>query len=134
MQLTDEFHKAMKAEKAAFRALDHHWRCNPAKWKFWKRPPSEWKQLEAKLIEDYKQACLALSKLKDLQTPGREISRYKAIKLGGISATIFFAAALGLAGNHFFNGGLANWLAVIIAVIAAASAVVTLMSAFVIAE
>lgn len=60
-----EFHAALNAEKTTFQALDTHWQSNPVKWKFWRRPPAEWTQAEAQLKEDYTQACLALSHLKE---------------------------------------------------------------------
>ncbi|TCV62766.1 hypothetical protein [Pseudomonas fluorescens] len=131
MQFTSEFHTALNAEQTTFRALEAHWQSNPVKWKFWKRPSAEWKHLEAQLIEDYKQACLTLSDLKDTQTPGRKNARYNALKFGVIFALIFFAGIFGLAANHFFNDGQANWMATISAVMTGVGALVALISAFI---
>lgn len=133
MQFTNEFHTALNAEQAAFRALEAHWQSNPVKWKFWKRPSADWEQLEAQLKESYKQACLALSELKDAQTPGRKVARYKALKFGGISSMIFFAGILGLVANQLLYDGQVNWMAGISTVMAGFGTVV-LMCAFIFAE
>jgi len=129
MQFNNEFHTPLNAEQTTFRALEAHWQSNPVKWKFWKRPPSEWKQLEAQLIEDYKQACLTFSDRLDAQTPGRKNARYKALKFGGLFSMIFFAGVFGLVANHFFYDGQANWMAAISAVMIGVGAVIALMSA-----
>lgn len=134
MQFTSEFHTALNAEQTAFRALEVHWQSNPVKWKFWKRPPAAWKQLEAQLMEEYKQACLTLSGQKDAQTPGRASARYKAMKFGGVFAMFFFAGIIGLAVNHFINDGQANWVAAISAVMMGVGAVGALIGAFIFGE
>ncbi|NMY13714.1 hypothetical protein HBO38_36005 [Pseudomonas veronii] len=134
MRFTSEFHTSLNAEQITFCALEAHWQSNPVKWKFWKRPPAQWKQLEAQLIEDYKQACLTLSDLQDAQTPGRKNARCKALKFGGLFSMIFFAGIFGLVANHFFNDGQANWMAAISAVMMGVGAVIALMSALIFGE
>ena len=134
MQFTSEFHTALNAEKAAFRALDSHWQSNPVKWKFWKRPPAEWKQIESKLTEDYKLACLTLRSLKNAQTPGRANARYNAMKFGGVFAMISFVGIIGLAANHFFNDNQASWMAAISAIVTGIGAVGAIMGAYIFGE
>lgn len=63
-QFYSEFQAALNAERSAYRAFNRHLRTNPAKWKFWKRAPLEWKQTEKRLADEYIQACLTLNKLK----------------------------------------------------------------------
>lgn len=130
MQFTSEFQTALNAEQATFRALEAHWQSKPVKWQFWKRPPAGWKQLEAQLMEDYKQACLALSDLKEAQSPGRKNARYKALKFGGILSMICFVGIFGLA----FNDGQENWFATISVLMTAIGAGGALMCAFIFAD
>lgn len=134
MQFTSEFHTTLNAEQMAFCALEAHWQSNPVKWKFWKRPPAEWKQREAQLMEEYKQACLTMNGLKDAQTPGRANARHKAMKIGGIFAMIFFAGGIGLAANHFINDGQVNWVTAISMVTTGVGAVGAFMCAFILGE
>lgn len=133
-QFTSDLHAAMNAEKAAFQALDAHWQSNPVKWKLWRRPPVEWKQTESQLTEDYKQACLTLSRLNNAQTPGRVNARYKALKFGGILAVLFFVGICGLAANEFFHTGQAGWLATISALLTCIGAGGALICAFIFAD
>jgi hypothetical protein len=134
VQLPSELHAAMNAEKAAFNALDAHWQSNPVKWKLWGRPPVEWKQTESQLMENYKQACLTLSQLKNAQTPGRANARYKALKFGGILAVLFFVGIFGLAANDFFRTGQAGWLATFSALLTCIGAGGALICAFIFAD
>jgi hypothetical protein len=130
-RFTSDFHAAMNAEKAAFQALDAHWQSNPVKWQLWRRPPVEWKQTESQLTEDYKQACLTLSQLKNAQTPGRANARHKALKFGGILSMLFFLGVIGLAANDYFHDGQAGWVATISALMACIGAGGALMCAFI---
>lgn len=124
----------MNAEKAAFNALDAHWRSNPVKWKLLRRPPVEWKQTESQLIEDYKQACLALSQLKNAQTPGRANARYKALKFGGILSMLCLVGIFGLVANDYFHDGQAGWAATISTLMTCIGAGGALMCAFIFGE
>lgn len=64
-QFYAEFQAALNAEKTSFRTLEAHWRNNPARWKFWKRPPSDWRLAEKRLKDGYIQACTTLRDLKE---------------------------------------------------------------------
>jgi len=133
-QFTSKFHTALNAEKTTFRALESHLQSNPVKWKFWKRPPAEWKQLEAQLWEDYKQASLTLRDLKNPQTLGGTNARYNALKFGGICAMISFVGIFGLAANYSIYDGQDNWIAGISAVMTGVGALGAIMGAFIFGE
>lgn len=130
-RFTSEFHTAQNAEKAAFQELDAHWQSNPVKWKFWRQPPSEWKQTEAQLMEAYTQACLTLSQLKNVQNPGRANARYKALKFGGILSMVCLVGIFGLVANGFFYGGQAGWMATLSTLMTCIGAGGALMCAFI---
>ncbi|ANF89230.1 hypothetical protein A7J50_5906 (plasmid) [Pseudomonas antarctica] len=134
LQFTSEFHAALNAEKTTFDALEAHWESNPVKWKFWRRPPPEWKQTESQLYEAYKQACLNLRQRKDAQTPGQRHERYNALKFGGIFALIFFVGIISLGAINVFNDDQESLMASVIALMACVGAVGAIMCAFIFAE